>query len=98
MYIAHFEDHPGTPHLRRVHEAAHTAYLATHGALIAGESARFSDDLGRPLGAMWLINTDDRAIALRLCHDDPYWVHGVRKAVTLVAWRPTPYDLRVAHA
>ncbi|MBM3513901.1 MAG: hypothetical protein FJX59_09315 [Alphaproteobacteria bacterium] len=98
MYIAHFDDHPATHHIRRAHQAAHSAYLAANAALIAGEVVRFVDDLGRPVGGMWLINTDDRATALKLCHGDPFWIHGLRKDVTLVAWRPTPYDLRVAHA
>jgi hypothetical protein len=98
MYIAHFEDHPAALHIRRAHAEDHAAYLASHAGLIAGETHRFADDLGRPLGAMWLINTTDRARALALCHGDPYWTHGLRKTVTLVAWAPTPYDLRVAHA
>lgn len=98
MYIAHFEDHPASLHLRRLHADAHAAYLSENAALIAGEGVRFVDDLGNPKGAIWLINTTDRAAALQLCHGDPYWIHGLRSGVTLVAWRPTPYDLRVAHA
>ena len=98
MYIAHFEDHAGTPHLRRRHWDDHAAYLAANRAMIAGESHRFHDDLGNPSGAMWLINTTDRRIALSLCHADPFWQNGIRKAVSLVRWMPSPYDLRVAHA
>ncbi|MCB2107551.1 MAG: hypothetical protein KDE14_07620 [Rhodobacteraceae bacterium] len=98
MYIAHFQDHPGTLHLRRSHADDHAAYLAQHRDTIAGETHRFCDDLGNPYGAMWLINTTERRVALSLCHDDPYWKLGVRKDVTLVRWMPSPYDLRVAHA
>jgi uncharacterized protein YciI len=97
-YIAHFDDHAGAAHLKRAHADAHRDFLARHAAIILGETARFADDLGRPLGAMWLLRTTDRALALTLCHQDPYWHCGVRKGVDLVAWIPGPYDLRVAHA
>lgn len=96
-YLAHFEDHPAVLHLKRAHGETHRAYLATHASIILAETSRFVDDLGNPMGAMWLINTTDRALALKLCHADPYWTHGVRKDVALVAWVPGPYDLRAAH-
>ena len=98
MYIAHFTDRPGALHLKRRDAQAHGDYLAQNRDVIAGEIYRFSDDLGNAYGAMWMINTTNRAAALTLCHGDPYWLNGFRTAVTLVAWMPTPYDLRVAHA
>jgi uncharacterized protein YciI len=97
-YIAHFQDGPDASHLKRLHAEAHGAFLARHAGVIFGESSRFVDDLGRPTGAMWLLNSTTRAAALALCHEDPYWQCGARRDVSLVAWVPGSYDLRVAHA
>ena len=45
------------------------------------------DAAGRPAGGLWLVEAEDHAGVERLVHQDPFWPTGLRKTVSILAWK-----------
>lgn len=84
LFIARFEDQPASRHLRRAHQEAHDAFIATNRTQILTSGPLRRDDLGNPVGGLWYVEAKDRRSAEALCHTDPFWMAGVYTSVTLM--------------
>lgn len=90
-WVAIFEDDPAAAHVRREQRDPHFAYLSAHAARIrlgGGLRAAPTDDVW--VGGLWIIDADTREEAVRLCEEDPFFVHGLRKSYRLLAWGRAP--------
>jgi uncharacterized protein YciI len=81
--VAIFDDAPDTADIRRAETPAHLAYLDAHAdEILIGGGLRPSPD-GWYCGGLWVMEVADRARAVRLCDDDPFFKAGLRRAYRL---------------
>jgi uncharacterized protein YciI len=85
-WVAIFDDADGTADIRRAQTDAHLAYLDAHAdeILIGGGLRQGPDEWY--CGGLWIMDVADRARAVRLCEDDPFFKAGVRKGYKLLVW------------
>jgi uncharacterized protein YciI len=88
--VAIFEDDPARAHVRLEQRDAHFAYLARNAARIRiGGGLRQGPD--EPwIGGLWVIDTESRDEAVRLCEDDPFFQEGLRKSYRIMSWGRAP--------
>jgi uncharacterized protein YciI len=80
-------DHDGKDGEREQVREAHRAFLASYGARLLASGALLDDTGLRIIGGASLIDTDDRAEAVRFEADDPYARAGIRAHVEIIPWR-----------
>jgi uncharacterized protein YciI len=87
LFAAIFEDDlAAAERVRAVAEEAHVAWLEKHRdkVLVAG-ALRPAE--GEPAtGGLWLITAESAEEARRICTEDPFFVHGLRKSFRLESW------------
>ncbi len=84
LFVAQFEDDPERLHVRKAEMANHLRYLdeRREQVLVGGSLRR--DPAQDPLGGLWIIEASDGQDAEKLCHDDPFWIQGLRTSVTIL--------------
>ena len=87
--IAH--DAPGTDALRAQLRQQHVDYLRERVETILAGGALL-DDVGRPVGGLLIIDTDDRQAAEAFAAADPFRTGGVFGSVEVVPWRKTFFN------
>jgi uncharacterized protein len=89
-WVAIFEDDPQADWVRKQHSQAHFDYLAAHkDRILLGGGLRPSPDEWF-CGGLWVMEVADRADAVRLVEDDPYFKLGLRKSYRLMVWGRAP--------
>ena len=90
-WVAIFADTPGALAIREANARAHLDYLERHRDQIR-LAGGVRDEPGRPPdGGLWILdNITDRAEAVRLCEDDPFFTSGLRQSYVLKAWGFAP--------
>ena len=90
-WIAIFEDKPGALDIRAAQAEAHFDYLEQHRDQIRLAGGVRDEPGGPPDGGLWIMdNIADRAEAVRLCEEDPFFTAGLRKSYVLKAWGFAP--------
>ncbi len=86
LYIAQFEDKPGTAELRQKLLDEHFAFLDSvkEKVLVAGSVREIPSD--KPLGGLWIIEAESEAEVRDIFKDDPFWVNGLRASVRINRW------------
>ena len=89
-WVAIFEDDPARGNVRVEQRDAHFDYLARNAAKIriGGGLRRGSDDPW--VGGLWVIETDSREEAVKLCEEDPFFQQGLRKGYRIMEWGRAP--------
>jgi uncharacterized protein YciI len=80
-------DHPGKEQERESVRQAHRSYLASFGPRLLASGALLDESGENIVGGASLLDTDDRAEALRFEAQDPYAKAGIRAEVTVTPWR-----------
>lgn len=86
-YLILAYDRPGMEEVREQVREAHRAYLAAQGSRLLASGALLAEDGRTIVGGASLLDTDDRAEAVRFEADDPYAKAGIRRDVDIVPWR-----------
>ena len=90
-WVAIFEDKPGALAIREANAQAHFDYLERHREQIRLAGGVRDEPGGPPDGGLWILdNITDRAEAVRLCDDDPFFTAGLRASYVLKAWGFAP--------
>ena len=90
-WVAIFEDRPGALDIRAAQAEAHFDYLEQHRDQIRLAGGVRDEPGGPPDGGLWILdNIADRAEAVRLCEEDPFFVAGLRRSYVLKAWGFAP--------
>ena len=90
-WVAIFEDRPGALDIRAAQSEAHFDYLEQHRDQIRLAGGVRDEPGGPPDGGLWILdNIADRAEAVRLCEEDPFFVAGLRRSYVLKAWGFAP--------
>jgi uncharacterized protein YciI len=89
-WVAIFEDEPTADWVRRKHDREHFDYLAAHRDKIRLAGGLRADPGQWFCGGLWILDVEDRATAVRLCEDDPYFRLGLRKGYRLMVWGRAP--------
>ena len=90
-WVAIFTDRPGALAIREASAAAHFDYLEAHRDQIRLAGGVCDDPGGPPDGGLWILdNIRDRAEAVRLCEEDPFFTAGLRQSYVLKAWGFAP--------
>jgi uncharacterized protein YciI len=90
-WVAIFSDKPGALAIREANAQAHFDYLERHREQIRLAGGVRDEPGGPPDGGLWILdNIGDRAEAVRLCEDDPFFVAGLRASYVLKAWGFAP--------
>ena len=80
-------DHEGKDSEREEVRQAHRDYLSSFGSRLLASGALLDDSGQAIIGGASLIDTDDRAEAVRFEADDPYARAGIRAQVEIIPWR-----------
>lgn len=86
-YLIIAYDHPGMEARREAVRDAHRAHLAGQGARLLASGALMGADGVSIEGGASLLDTEDRAEAVRFEAEDPYAKAGIRARVEIVPWR-----------
>ena len=89
-WVAVFEDDASRADVRRDHEQAHLDYLATHADRIVIGGGLRPEPGAWYCGGLWVMEVADRAEAVRLVEDDPFFRHGLRASYRLFTWGKAP--------
>ena len=90
-WVAIFTDRPGALAIREASAAAHFDYLEAHRDQIRLAGGVRDEPGGPPDGGLWILdNIRDRAEAVRLCEEDPFFTAGLRQSYVLKAWGFAP--------
>jgi uncharacterized protein len=89
-WVAIFEDDPARANVRVEQREAHFDFLARNAAKIR-IGGGLQQEPGAPwVGGLWVIETDQREDAVKLCEDDPFFLHGLRKGYRIMSWGRAP--------
>jgi uncharacterized protein YciI len=90
-WVAIFIDRPGALAIREAKAEAHFDYLELHREQIRLAGGVRDEPGGPPDGGLWILdNIKDRAEAVRLCEEDPFFTAGLRQSYVLKAWGFAP--------
>ncbi|MEM7717690.1 MAG: YciI family protein [Pseudomonadota bacterium] len=85
-YVVLFEDAPtAPPDLRKLHLAAHLAFLDAHSDQIEA-AGPLSDPEGRGRDGLWLVEAPSVTEVDALIRRDPFWPTGLRQSYSVIAW------------
>jgi hypothetical protein len=80
-------DHPKMVEQRETVRQAHRDYLASQGRKLLSSGALLDESGTQTIGGASLLDTDDRAEAVRFETNDPYAIAGIRARVEIIQWR-----------
>ncbi len=82
LFCIYCLDKPGHEHIRAATRAEHLEYVAKLDGIIVG-GPLLSDDGGRMIGSMLVVDLPDRAAAEALVAGDPYTAAGLFESVMI---------------
>lgn len=90
-FIAIFDDNTDVDWIRKEHRLEHLSYLEANKGEIAVAGALQPDIDAGYVGALWVFNVTDKAAAIRLIENDPYFKLGLRKKYEVRIWGKPPF-------
>jgi uncharacterized protein YciI len=86
LFVIRFTDKPNRLEIRKQFLPAHLEWLGErhHTILVAG-SLRENVE-ANPIGALWIVDADDKAQVESLYQTDPFWLNGLRAGVEILHW------------
>jgi uncharacterized protein YciI len=94
LYAVLFEDDPAVAaEARRTHMAAHLAFLDEQAGRIRAAGPLATAE-GQVPGGLWLVEAESFETVEALVRADPFWPTGLRRSVTIRAWRQVFADGR----
>lgn len=93
-FIVLFEDNPdAAPDIRKTHMEAHLAFLEAQGGAVS-TAGPLSTLGGAAAGGLWIVEAGSAEEVEALVHKDPFWPTGLRKSVSILAWKQVLVDGR----
>ncbi len=91
-WVAIFEDvsEDKARPIRQHHDKQHFDYLAKNSGEILIAGGLRPDEGVWFLGGLWVLEVPDKARAIALCENDPYYKLGLRKSYRLYRWGKAP--------
>ena len=91
-YLIDADDAPDATALRQRVRPEHLNYLEAQQHLLLAAGAKLSDDGLTASGSLYIVDTDDRAVAEAFIAADPFRRSGVFGRVTVQRWRQGFFD------
>ncbi len=86
LFAVIFRDKCNSAELRKLHLAAHLAWLDLHQNVVRiGGSLRSELDQ-TPAGGLWIVEAESKKTILDLIETDPFWIVGLRQNVDIFHW------------
>lgn len=89
-WVAIFRDDPSADWVRKKHDKEHFDYLAAHSDRIKIGGGLRTAPGEWFCGGLWILEVSDRAEAVGLIEEDPYFKRGLRQAYDLFVWGKAP--------
>jgi len=86
LFAVRFTDKTTMRHIRAEYLAEHIDWLAARQTQIKVAGSLRHDADEHPIGALWIIEAQDRAEVESLWQTDPFWLHGMRESVEILHW------------
>lgn len=86
MFAILFEDDPAHADKRTAFMPQHLAFLARHADRVRAAGPLVAAD-GIGAGGLWTVEAADRAAAVALTREDPFYPTGLRRKITVLEWR-----------
>ncbi len=90
LFIVQFEDDPTRLDVRQRDTPKHKAFLAQHTDEIVDSGAVRESPDADPVGSIWIVDLPTKAAVEAFCHQDPFWVGGLRKSMRIFYWAKSP--------
>jgi uncharacterized protein YciI len=88
LYALICTDKPDSGDLRQMVRPAHLAYLEGLGTALKA-AGPFTDEEGKPMGSLVIVEAEDRAEAGKIADNDPYAKAGLFRSVEIRGWKWT---------
>ena len=86
LFAIRFTDKPSMLDIRKNFLPAHIEWLEQRrGAILVAGSLREEVDTN-PLGALWIVEANDKTEVTALFQTDPFWVNGLRAGYEIRHW------------
>ena len=86
-FVVMFEDDEAFAAMRARHLPDHLAFLHQHASAIEVAGPLLEAASGQPAGGLWLVEAADAAAVRTLVEADPFWPTGLRRSVSILAWK-----------
>ena len=86
------QDKPGSLQLRNDTRPQHRGCLATKANVLPAAGPLMADDKSGGIGSLTVLDTEERAVAVRFAEADPYFQVGLFESVTICRWKQTIRD------
>lgn len=87
MFVVLFTDNADRAEVRDSLMPQHLKFLEANRERIKAAGPLRDDATGQPAGGLWLVEAFDRNEVETLVQQDPFWPTGLRKEVSILAWK-----------
>ena len=86
LFVIRFIDRADQQALRQQYLQAHIDWLdARRESILVAGSLRLDED-DPPVGALWVVDAENRSAAIEVFKTDPFWVNGLRQGYEIHYW------------
>jgi uncharacterized protein len=86
LFVVRFTDRPERLAIRKEFLPAHLEWLKKHEHIVRVAGSLRPETDAAPVGAMWVVEANDKEEIEALLLSDPFWVHGLRQNVEILHW------------
>jgi uncharacterized protein len=96
LFIVRFTDNPERLAIRKEYLPAHLEWLKEHGDIVRVAGSLRPETDAAPVGAVWIVEANDKKEIEALLLSDPFWAEGLRQSVEILHWFKAFPDNQVA--
>lgn len=86
LFAVILKDAPSQPETRQKYLPDHIRFSEANADKILLAGSLSSEIGGGAAGGLWIVEAKDRAAVESLCHEDPFWIAGLRSAIEIYQW------------
>ena len=95
LFVVRFTDRPEQLAIRNKFLPEHIEWLDKHRATVLVAGSVRPDMENPPVGALWVVEAEQKADVEQLFRTDPFWVNGLRNTYEILHWTKAFPERRV---
>ena len=95
LFIVRFFDNQDKSFVRRDNLSKHLDWLKLNSDKILVAGSLRNEPADNPLGALWIIEADNKIDIESIIKSDPFWICGLRDSYEILHWSKAFNDLQV---